>query len=81
MVSEQMNAVAAELARLRRALGVALAELCRINSGCPSDVNAEIWEAFEVVGGDGDALYRSIEFVREMRKTASTAKASEGGAR
>lgn len=81
MNSDRQNALLAELGRIKRALGMALAELCRINAGCPSDANGEIWEAFEAVGGDGDALHHSIEFVREIKKTASTCQAAAGGAR
>ena len=81
MDTDQQGALLAELGRVKRALGMALAELCRINAGCPSDANMEIWEAFDNMGGDGDALFRSIEFIREMKQTASTSKASAGGAR
>ncbi len=61
----------AELEQVKRALGVALAELCRINSGVPTDSNQSLWQAFEAMGGDGDALDRSIVFVKRLKKSSS----------
>ena len=69
---DRQEALLAELGRVKRALGMALAELCRINSGCPSDANAEIWEAFEWMGGDGDALSRQIDFIAQMKASAGS---------
>ena len=78
MNGDRQVALLAEMARVKRALGMALAELCRINSGCPSDANAEIWEAFEWMGGDGDALSRQIDFMLQMKQTAGSSPAAGG---
>jgi hypothetical protein len=80
MESNRQEHLRAELARMKRAIGIALAELCRINSGSPSDANAEIWEAFEWMGGDGDALSRQIDFISQLKK-ASGNRPAAGGAR
>jgi hypothetical protein len=79
MSSDRQDALLAEVARVKRALGMALAELCRINAGCPSDVNAEIWEAFEWTGGDGDGLSRQIDYISQMKKTIRSRPAAGGG--
>ena len=79
MESDRQEYLRETLAQMKRAIGIALAELCRINSGCPSDANGEIWEAFEWMGGDGDALSREINFISGLRK-ASGSRPTAGGA-
>ena len=78
MESNRQEYLRETLAQMKRAIGIALAELCRINSGCPSDANGEIWEAFEWMGGDGDALGRQIDFISQMKKTSGSHPAAGG---
>lgn len=66
-----------EVCRMKRAIGVALAELCRINSGSPSDLNMEIWDEFYNMGGDADALRRTVEFVSGLRNRRKAREANE----
>jgi hypothetical protein len=66
-----------EVGRMKRAIGVALAELCRINSGSPSDLNMEIWDEFDNMGGDADALHRTIEFIRGLRNGRKAGEAKD----
>jgi hypothetical protein len=74
----ETTALRKEVQVIKRCLAYALAELCRISSNCPSDVNGEIWEAFDEMGGNAEALRAQIKMFSSFRSLSL--KAMAGGA-